>query len=259
MKFAVLADIHGNSAALEAVLADMDALGVSDVMNLGDHFSGPLDAAGTAEMLMTRDFHSIRGNHDRWLVDKESAEMGASDSAAFAQLSQSHLDWLKELKPSLTINDDVFLCHGTPESDLTYWLERVDPDGETRRATLDEIEADARGIGASLILCGHTHIPRLVRLADGRVVLNPGSVGCPGYDDDNPVHHVMQTGTPNASYATAEKVDGEWNFTFRSVPYDSSDMVDRARSNGREEWASALATGWVTTVNRRGTRAPLSG
>lgn len=245
MKLAVLADIHGNSSALAAVLQDMQGLGVSTAVNLGDHFSGPLDAFGTAELLMAEDFQSIRGNHDRWLVEEDPSKMGPSDKVAYAQMSQSHFDWLRGLPPTLQVFEDVFLCHGTPKCDLTYWLERVEPNGSVRRSTLEEIGAEAVGLDASLILCGHTHVPRLVRLTDGRTIVNPGSVGCPGYDDDTPVHHVMQTGTPNASYAIVEKNAGEWLTTFRSVPYDASRMINLAKSNGREEWARALATGWL--------------
>ncbi|SNY93610.1 Predicted phosphodiesterase [Cohaesibacter sp. ES.047] len=245
MKFAIIADIHGNSSALEAVLADMDHLGVADVINLGDHFSGPLDAAATADLLIARDFPSIRGNHDRWLIETAPEDMGPSDRVAFEQLEQSHLEWLRNLRPSFYWKDEVFACHGTPDSDATYWLEQVDPEGTVRSAGFDDIEARADGINASLILCGHTHIPRLVRLRDGRIILNPGSVGCPAYDDDVPVFHLMQTGTPNASYAIAEKAGDDWSFTFRSVPYDPSRMIEHARSNGRDEWARALATGWI--------------
>lgn len=245
MRFAVLADIHGNSAALEAVLADMKSLDISEGINLGDHFSGPLDASGTANLLMAQDFHSIRGNHDRWLVEKDANDLGASDKVALAQLKQSHLDWLKSLPATGQLFDEVFLCHGTPDSDLTYWLERVEPCGKVRNATLKEIETEAEGIDATLILCGHTHVPRSVRLTDGRVILNPGSVGCPGYDDDTPVYHLMQTGTPNASYAIAEKSGDGWLIAFRSVPYDASRMIDLARANGRDEWARGLATGWL--------------
>ena len=245
MKFAVLADIHGNSAALTRVLADMDDLGIADAVNLGDHFSGPLDAAGTAEMLMARPFPSILGNHDRWLIQKNLSEMGASDAVAFEQLDQQHLDWLRTLPPTRQLFDEVFVCHGTPTSDLAYWLERVDSDGAVRSATLDEIELDAIGVDAKLILCGHTHIPKLVRLRDGRVVLNPGSIGCPGYDDNTPVYHQVQAGTPNASYAIVEKSGDDWEITFRSLPYDNRDMVRLAEANGRHEWASALSTGWL--------------
>lgn len=65
MRFAVLADIHGNAFALDAVLQDMDTLGLSTTVNLGDFFSGPLDAAETVNLVMERNFPSIRDNHDR--------------------------------------------------------------------------------------------------------------------------------------------------------------------------------------------------
>ncbi|MEM8877237.1 MAG: metallophosphoesterase family protein [Pseudomonadota bacterium] len=248
MKFAVIADIHGNAAALKAVLADLDSLGISDIVNLGDHLSGPLEAAETARILMSKEFPSIRGNHDRWLVEKDPSEMGASDKVAYDQLDQQQLEWLRELPRSLFLFDEILLCHGTPSSDLTYWLERVEEDGSIRSATIDEIEAEAEGIDAKLILCGHTHIPRLVHLRSGQIVLNPGSVGCPAYDDDLPVYHRMQTGTPNTSYAIAEKSGDDWLVTFRSVPYDNRRMVELARANGRMEWSQALATGWIDSA-----------
>ena len=244
MRFAVLADIHGNALALEAVLADMDALGASDAVNLGDHFSGPLDAAGTARLLMEREFPSIRGNHDRWLIEQDPSEMGPSDKAAFEELDRTHLDWLASLPATRMVFEDVFLCHGTPGSDLTYWLERVEQTGEVRPASLDEVQGEADGVEANLILCGHTHIPRIVRLRDGRTVLNPGSIGCPAYDDDMPVYHRMQTGTPNASYAVVERSGGNWAATFRSVPYDATRSAELALKNGREDWARAVGTGW---------------
>lgn len=245
VKFAVLADIHGNSDALAAVLADMDTLGVTESVNLGDHFSGPLDAFGTARILLARNYPSIRGNHDRWLVEKNPVDMGFSDRAAYTQLRSEQLDWLRALPATLTVYGDVFLCHGTPASDLTYWIERVDPDGAIRSASIDEIEQQAMGIEASLILCGHTHIPRIRRLRDGRILVNPGSVGCPAYDDDTPVYHRMQTGTPNASYAIAEKAAAGWSITFRSVPYNGARMVAMAAANGRDDWTRALASGWI--------------
>ncbi|MBR9765947.1 MAG: metallophosphoesterase family protein [Rhodobacteraceae bacterium] len=246
MRFAILADIHGNSDALGAVLRDMQAEGVSEAVNLGDHFSGPLDAAGTARMLAARAFPSILGNHDRWLISLDPGRMGPSDLAAFRQLDRAALDWLRGLPPVRRVFGDVFLCHGTPGSDLAYWLERIGEDGQPRAATRAEIEREAEGLEAGLILCAHTHIPRIRQLADGRVVVNPGSIGCPAYDDDHPVPHVMQTGTPNASYAIAERRAAGWQVCFRSVPYDPSRMVQLAEAAGRAEWARALATGWIS-------------
>ena len=244
MRFAAIADIHGNSAALEAVLHDMDAHKVSAAVNLGDFFSGPLDAAATASLLRIVNFPSIRGNHDRYLIEQTRSEMGPSDQVAFDQLSQTDLDWIEGLPSTLRIFEDVFLCHGTPRSDSTYWLERVEKNGIVRPATLSEIEREAEGVDAKLILCAHTHIPRCIRLPDGRTIVNPGSVGCPAYDDGQPVYHYMQTGTPNASYAIIERTHDNWDISFRSVRYDATEASVLAASNGRNDWARALATGW---------------
>ncbi len=56
-------------------------------------------------------------------------------------------------------------------------------------SSLEAIEKAAEGIGQSLILCAHTHIARAVKLRDGRMVVNPGSVGCPGYRANHPFPH----------------------------------------------------------------------
>lgn len=248
MKIAAIGDIHGNSAALKAVLQDIDLVGVDTIINLGDHFSGPLDAAGTAELLLDREMLSIRGNHDRWLVEKDPSEMGPADLIADSQLNEVHKQWLSSLPSNARIGSDVFLCHGTPQDDLTYWMETVRSDGTVCMEDQDQIERHAIGIESSVIFCGHTHLPRLVRLKDGRLLINPGSVGCPGYTDDKPVHHAMQSGTPDALYAIAQKRNGQWSASLRSVPYDTTEMVKLAKERG-SKWAHALATGWVSTAS----------
>ncbi|CAN7443822.1 metallophosphoesterase family protein [Pararhizobium sp. LjRoot235] len=245
MKIAVIADIHGNDLALEAVLADIAVQGIEDVVNLGDHLSGPLNAARTADTLLARDFPSIRGNHDRWLITVDPAEMGRSDRTAFDELQPRHLEWLRALPATLVHRQEVFLCHGTPQSDTTYWLEALTADGVVHMAERQGIEAAAVGTDFPVILCGHTHIQRSVRLADGRLVINPGSVGCPGYEDDEPVPHKVEAGSPDACYAILSKVGGRWDVTFRKVPYDNMAMSRLARSRGRNEWANVLATGWL--------------
>jgi diadenosine tetraphosphatase ApaH/serine/threonine PP2A family protein phosphatase len=145
----------------------------------------------------------------------------------------------------MVYRNDVLLCHGSPNSDAAYWLDRVTGDGILHASPLEDVEAEAVGIAASLILCGHTHIPRIVRLRDGRLVVNPGSVGCPGYDGREPVPHTVEAGTPDACYAILDRTPAGWSVTFRYVPYDHMAMADMARRNGWPVWASALATGWV--------------
>jgi predicted phosphodiesterase len=69
MRFAAIADIHGNHLALEEVLADIRAQGIEEIVNLGDFFSGPLEAGRTADLLMSLGLTSVRGNHDRYLIE----------------------------------------------------------------------------------------------------------------------------------------------------------------------------------------------
>lgn len=243
--FAVIADVHGNVDALDAVLADIARRGIGRIVNLGDHVSGPLAAGEAAARLMALDAVTIRGNHDRWVVGLAPETMGPSDRAARDQLTGAQLDWLAALPTTLTLPGGVFLCHGTPSSDLTYWLETVDASGAVRRRPRREIEAEAEGLDVSLILCVHTHVPRRVDIAGGRTILNPGSVGCPGYTDDAPVPHVMETGTPAASYAVAERTGAGWASSFHYVPYDPTRMVAMAKAAARPEWARAVGAGWI--------------
>ncbi|MGJ5133880.1 MULTISPECIES: metallophosphoesterase family protein [unclassified Bradyrhizobium] len=245
MRFAAIADVHGNHLALEAVLADIRAQGVDDIVNLGDMASGPLDARKTMDLLMPLDAVHVRGNHDRWLIDRPPERMGAWERPAYAQLVAKHLDWLGTIPPTAIYRDEVFLCHATPEDDNVYWLESVAPDGAVTCAPLDAIETTAEGIPQSLILCGHTHTARAVRLRDGRLIVNPGSVGSPGYSYNVPHPHVMEAGTPDARYAILELKPAGWSVTFRHVPYDHQAMAALARANGDVEFASVLATGWI--------------
>jgi diadenosine tetraphosphatase ApaH/serine/threonine PP2A family protein phosphatase len=246
MRFAAMADVHGNHLALEAVLADIRALGIDEIINLGDMASGPLDARRTMDALMALDAIHVLGNHDRYLLDRPPERMGSWDRPAYAQLDAGHLDWLRAVPPTRLFRDRVFLCHATPDSDEVYWLETVLPDGTVRMASLETIEQAAKGITQSLMLCGHSHTARAVRLGDGRLIVNPGSVGSPGYRDTHPYPHVMEAGTPDARYAILEFTGGSWRVTFRHVPYDHAAMAALARRNGNREFASALATGWVT-------------
>ncbi|MCZ8180330.1 MAG: metallophosphoesterase family protein [Rhizobium sp.] len=245
MRFAAIADIHGNAAALEAVLADIAAQGIQtgDIVNLGDCLSGPLEAGRTADILVPLRLVTVRGNHDRYLIEHASGDMHEWEADAFSQLTARHLDWLRALPFDAVFRDVAYLCHARPQDDGTYWLEQVTPEGRVVLRDQSEIEAWAQGIAQPLILCGHTHLPRAVRLSDGRLIVNPGSVGCPAYDDDAPVYHKVEAGSPLASYAILEKTDAGWSVSFRLVPYDHMAQSRLAERNGRPSWTTGLATG----------------
>ena len=77
MRFAAIADIHGNYLALEAVLADIRTQGIDAIVNLGDMVSGPLDARRTMDVLKALDAVHVLGNHDRYLIDRPHEKMGS--------------------------------------------------------------------------------------------------------------------------------------------------------------------------------------
>jgi putative phosphoesterase len=244
MRIGVLADIHGNLRALAAVQADLQKYSPDVVVNLGDHVSGPLQAADTADALMAEKYLHIRGNHDRQLFDRPIEQMGASDKAAYAQLESRHRIWLQSLPPTLEIEGGVLLCHGSPDDDLQYLLEEVLEQGAVPAST-EKIAASLGDVRQTLVLCGHSHIPRIVSLARGVQIVNPGSVGLQAYDDTDPCPHYMETGSPHARYAVIDGEKGSWRINLRAVEYDWSAASEDARKANRLDWAHALKTGYA--------------
>jgi diadenosine tetraphosphatase ApaH/serine/threonine PP2A family protein phosphatase len=194
---------------------------------------------------MALDLPTVMGNHDQWLVDRPPAAMGAWERPVFPRLTGPMLDWLRALPMTREV-EGLFLCHATPASNERLWLERLEG-GQFVLAPHDAIEAEALGIDARVLLCGHSHTPRVVRLKDGRLVVNPGSVGCPGFADRRgPVPYVMSVGAPDARYAILERRSGLWRPELRAVPYEAASMVALAEATGEADWAAALSSGWVT-------------
>ncbi|WP_373050498.1 metallophosphoesterase family protein [Thalassovita aquimarina] len=242
-RFAAIADIHGNADALSAVLADIDMLGVSEIIGLGDYFSGPLDAEGTARILSDRPMRAIRGNHDRYLISEAPGNMGVSDRIAFDQLPDSAMHWLEGMSPFLSLGEDLLACHGTPYDDNDFWAETMDQDGRVTLKEQDQIEDIADNLPHKLFLCGHSHLPRVTQMSGGRLLVNPGSVGCPDYKDGIPLPDKVKAGGAHASYAVLEHGGDGWRVDLRLVPYDSTRMASLARGHGREDRTSAVERG----------------
>jgi 3',5'-cyclic AMP phosphodiesterase CpdA len=153
MRFAAIADVHGNYLALEAVMADIRAHGIDEIVNFGDMASGALDTRRTLDTLMALDAVNVLGNHDRYLIDRPPEKMGSWDRPAHAQLEARHLDWLRAVPATRVFREKIFLCYATPANDEVYWLNTVLPDGTVRMSSLETIESAADGITERLILC----------------------------------------------------------------------------------------------------------
>ena len=244
MRIAVVSDIHGNLAALQAVVEDFGRRGVDTVVNLGDNLSGPLLPRETAQFLMAQDWLHLGGNHERQVLNLDPQACDPSDAYTRSQLGPAELDWIASLKPFHGYSDEIFLCHGTPAHDAEYFLESVEP-GRLRLATQDEIRQRLGAVDAAVVVCGHTHVPRLMRSARGALLVNPGSVGQPAWDDDQPVYHAVENGAPDARYAIVEKQGSRWSAQLIAVPYDHQAMAALALRHGRPDWEYILTRGYV--------------
>lgn len=245
MRYAVLADIHGNLAALEAVIEDFDRTKPDAVLNLGDCLSGPLWPRETAERLMALGWATVRGNHDREILGPSLDAMWPSDRFTREHLDEVHLAWVASLPATLRLEAGMLLVHGRPGDDNSYLLEEpISGAGVTMRA-LDAISSDLAGVDASLVLCGHSHLPRLVTVEERWTVLNPGAVGLPAYRDKEPVPHAVENLTPEARYALVDLSGPHARFEFVALPYDHTRAAAQAERNGRMDWSHALRSGRI--------------
>ncbi|TSD16116.1 metallophosphoesterase [Haloglomus irregulare] len=219
MRLGVIADVHANLAALEAVLAALPPVDglvcAGDIVGYGPQPAACVDALrswGDGD----RDLLAIRGNHDRAVtagVDPDDGMAGAGVRHARAELGADALAWLADLPPGLTGHGDCLrVAHGHP----------ADPDRYVYPSLFDRsLLADER-----VLVLGHTHIQARERFEQAgwarvrrRVVLNPGSVGQP------------RDGEPTAAYATLT-LDPEPAVALHRVDYDVERTVRAIRDAG---------------------------
>lgn len=243
-RIAVVADIHGNMPALRRVADDIARRRVDVVINLGDHASGPLWPSETVAFLMTQPWTHIAGNCDRAIATQPADHLGQSDRYAFDRLTAEQRAWIARLPATATLGSSVHAFHGTPRTDSSYLLETVD--GSTvRLARLHEIERRLDGAAADVMLCAHSHVPRVVRV-NGSLIVNPGSVGLPAYETAGATPHVMESGSPDARYALLERDGAAWSAQLICLSYDHERAARMSDQNGRPDWSRALRTGVMT-------------
>jgi predicted phosphodiesterase len=179
MRAAVLADIHANLPALDAVLAEPDVAGADVVVLLGDIALGPMPGPTLDRLAELGDRAVwVHGNCERELITAfDGGEIpgpnGDQARATAALIDRNHRDRLDGLPLTVTLDIDglgpTLFCHASPRRDDEMLL--VDSPPERWAAALE-------GVEAGVVVCGHTHMP-FDRLMGGRRILNPSSVGMP--------------------------------------------------------------------------------
>ena len=186
----------------------------------------------------------MRGNHDRLVAAGDPAGLGPSDRHAAENLSEAARRRLGTLPMTISPMPGVLACHARPDHDERYLLDDI-RDGRLVRAAPATIARRLGSIDATVVLCGHSHRADLLRLPGGPTVLNPGSIGCPAYEDPAGHSHVSDSGTPHARYAILDLVEGTAEAEFLAIDYPFEEAARQAERNGRPEWAHALRFGFM--------------
>jgi predicted phosphodiesterase len=228
MRLAFISDLHGNEQALRAVLKDIAAGGVDQVICLGDVATlGPRPEAVLEQLEASRTL-TLMGNHDDFMLD-------ASLVAAYSKIPVliDAIDWCRDRLSSdglafirsfqrtfeLTLENGERLLayHGTPDSNVTDLLATTPP---------DEVDAMLDGQRASIMLGGHTHI-QMLRQHRGFLLVNPGSLGMPfkEYVGGGPPEVL-----PHAEYALVESTKTSSNVRLHRVALDKHELRKSAQS-----------------------------
>jgi diadenosine tetraphosphatase ApaH/serine/threonine PP2A family protein phosphatase len=221
---ALLYDVHGNAAALDAVLADARDQGAGRWLLGGDYcLFGPEPEATLERLRSLSPAMWLRGNGERWCADPDDAPANAvvpdAIAACRAALGAEAVAELGAL-PEQGVHAETRFCHASPISDVRSFAPTPAD---------DEAELLA-GVTEPRLVFGHTHLPfRRISVAAGTELVNPGSVGLP-FDGD-----------PRAAYAL---VHPDRRVEHRRVPYDHAAAAGRMR----ERWPGAE---WAETVARR--------
>ncbi len=235
MRLALISDQHGNDVAFRAVLADVERLGVDEIVCLGDVVQGGTEPAETLDRLAALGCETVLGNADAFLLEvpADSPEPVTERQLevrdwTLSQLSSSHLEQMRSFAPVVRRELDgvpLLLFHGSPHSYDDVLLPELA--GEALEPFL--------GHGAVLLAGGHTHLQWTRRIGDA-LYINPGSVGI-SYDRhaDPPVLRTL------AEWALVTVADGAVGVEFRQVPYAVEDVQAAALQSGRphaDEWAA---------------------
>lgn len=238
MRLLVMADIHGNLPALEAVLEDVEPEQFDGVLVAGDLVIG-VQPAETIRLIQSLGATVIRGNHENYLLRYhhgtapetwDTCQQWASMRWNYHQLDQELLAYLRDLPEQQVIQmpgtSAILMVHGSPRNPAEY----LNPDHEP-----ESVQVIAADLQESIMVCGHSHVP-WVRRHGHRVLLNPGAVS-------NPLN-----GHVGAQYAVLTWTHQQWQVEHRAIPYDLDRLRKIFRQTGFLDYGGALARAFWATI-----------
>ncbi len=243
MKIAVIADVHGNLEALNAVIADLKKLSPDSVISLGDVVGYGADPQKCCELTAGIAHVNIKGNHDAAVTNIIDVQYFNKDARAAIEWTKSRLSaesvlWLHNA-PYTFKEDELLFCHGSP----------VNPKGFDYVATLDAVEAvfnkfkgkfriyfvghSHRRFVASKKLNGHdtavVYLSDIIKLEkDRQYLISVGSVGQP------------RDGNNTASYGILDT--SKWIYSVKKLNYDIKKAGKKIIQAGLPQWLAYRLT-----------------
>lgn len=241
MKVAVFSDVHGNLYALEAILKDIDSRSAELVFCGGDLVGYGAFPNEVIEFLRQRRIPAVMGNYDEGIghdldecgcayKDEISKALGKRSIAwtrqAVTSENKRYLRGLLQRISFTVFNKKILLVHGSPRKINEYLFENR-PQPSLLRLFEHEM--------ADVIICGHTHLPYVKKMAGEKFMLiNSGSAGKP------------RDGDPRAGYVMVNFESDRVKAEIIRVPYDVEAMAKAVEKSGLPvEYADLLrqATG----------------
>jgi putative phosphoesterase len=203
MRIAILSDVHGNAAALDAVLAAVRERGPFDrILNGGDLVFGGPRPREAVERLIEAGYPAVIGNTDEMVAASPDGGAGAVAAWTRTRLTPEQVGWLRALPRSQRVESDgvppLVLVHATP------WSTTDTIDSSSPAATVARAFEHA---GTRALVYGHIHRAYVRHVADGLIV-NAGSVGFP-FDGD-----------PRPAWAILTLAQGRWHAEIVRTQYD---------------------------------------
>ena len=240
MKIALVADIHGNIVALDAVLAALEVEQPDRVVCLGDVAAKGPAPAQVVDRLIERDWIFIMGNTDEWMlrpIDETPATerdrlLIASALWGFDQLDDRQRAFIAAFRPNAAVElggGQLLGYHGSPDSNVTSILP------ETSAAELDLL---LNPWPARIYAGAHTHV-RMLRPLHASLVINPGSIGMASATSPYGGEHLAA----QAEFALVQADAAGMRVEFRTLDLDRTALIESVRRSATPD-AAWWIEGW---------------
>ncbi|MFO7815144.1 MAG: metallophosphoesterase family protein [Halanaerobiales bacterium] len=244
MKIAIFSDIHGNISALEAVMEDIEYVGVDKTYCLGDLVGyGPYPNE-VIELIKENEIETVMGNYDKGVgfnLDDCGCAYKTQEKKALGdrslewtkkEVTDQNKDFLKALQENIKFEvegEKVLLVHGSPRKINQYLF--FNHPGRSIKRMMEDYDAD-------IMVTGHTHLPYVKKIND-KLLINEGSVG-----KQKPYHQEQKSFSREAKYLILNLGKESVSTELRSIRYDYEKIAqDIKDSELPDEFAEIIRGG----------------